>query len=123
MAARGAPTMANSAATKIPFRRMSTAMMRKAVTRAASGASAGRPTMTDAMCPASTTSISTSSPSMLTLLSRFGEAAEHCDDVRRDGLVAAAPAADDRGGLIEPHRAGQPHPAVGQEDGAKLRRP
>jgi hypothetical protein len=52
--------------------------------------------------------------------SRFREAAEHFDDVRRNCLEAAAPAADDRSCLIEPHGAGNTHPPVRQEDGAKL---
>ncbi len=110
MAARGAPTMANSAATKIPFRRISAAMMRKAVTRRPPCCRRAVPTMTDAMCPASTTSISTSSPSMLTCSPGSGKRPSAVDDVRRNCLGAAAPAADDRRCLIEPHRAGQHAP-------------
>ena len=118
IAARGAPTMANSAATKMPLSSISTVMMTNAIMRPAPAPAPRVPTITDAMLPALDDSRSrpprrrpsTRSPGS----GMRPSAVATCDrrPFRRGRLATRRPPAR----LIQRHRAGQAHPAVGQEE-------
>ena len=117
IAARGAPTIANSAATKMPLSRINPVMMRNAVTRhlrrGAGRAAAPAPTRPrrrrhrfdddrDAVDRH--------------VLARRRHAADRLRDERADGVAGTAPRrADHQRRLLEPHRARQPHAAVRQQ--------
>ena len=117
--ARGAPTIANSAATKIPFSRMSPVMMRNAVI--------GRPPWR----------VARRAPTRPRPLNRFDDQVYAADRylLARAGTPPSARGmnvpmvspralpvgAEDLRCLVHAHRPGEPHAAVGQEDRPRRR--
>ena len=123
IAARGAPTMANSAATKTPFSRISAVMISSAITSTAPAATSGlRPAMIVITVSASTTSISTSTPSITTCSPVSGTRPMRWTTKAADRLDRGAPlASDQERRLIEPHHPRDPQASVREANRAELR--
>ncbi len=123
IAIRGAPTIANSAATNSAVEEDERGDDQERDHRSASIAGGRGPTMIAWTTPPSTTSTSISTPSSVSRSPRPGHASQPVREVGADRLGCPLPvAADQERGVIEPHQTRHPEPAVRQPDRAQLRR-